>query len=133
MAKTAKHEKTTADEWQLRAQAELFHLHFTRWRIAIDAMALDLLRLTQKAIANALKHGAATELTLTVRHSDNAIEIVVHDNGCGFDPSTVSLGCGLRNQSQRAERLGGKLKIESAPGSGTMLHLHLPMNREPKA
>lgn len=97
------------------------------------SLALDLLRLTQEAIANALKHGAATELTLTVRHSDNAIEIVVQDNGCGFDPTTVCLGRGLRSQSRRAERLGGKLKIESTPGSGTILHLHLPVNRESKA
>jgi signal transduction histidine kinase len=97
------------------------------------SLALDLLRLTQEAIANALKHGAATELTLTVQHNDNTIELVVHDNGCGFDPNTVSLGRGLRSQSRRAERLGGKLKIDSTPGSGTFMCLCLPVNREPKA
>jgi signal transduction histidine kinase len=97
------------------------------------SLALDLLRLTQEAIVNILKHSAATELTLVVQHNDNTIELIVHDNGCGFDLNTVSLGRGLRSQSRRAERLGGKLKVDSTPGSGTFLCLRLPVNREPKA
>jgi signal transduction histidine kinase len=97
------------------------------------SLALDLLRLAQEAIVNVLKHSAATELTLKVQHKDNTIELVVHDNGCGFDLNTVSLGRGLRNQSRRAERLGGKLIVGSTPGSGTFLCLRLPVNREPKA
>jgi signal transduction histidine kinase len=96
------------------------------------SLALDLLRLTQEAIVNILKHSAATELTLVVQHNDNTIELIVHDNGCGFDLNTVSLGRGLRSQSRRAERLGGKLKVDSTPGSGTFLCLRLPVNREPK-
>ena len=97
------------------------------------SLALDLLRLTQEAIVNVLKHSAATELTLMVQHNDNTIELVVHDNGCGFDLNTVSLGRGLRSQSRRAERLGGTLKIDSTPGSGTFLYLQLPVNREQKS
>jgi signal transduction histidine kinase len=97
------------------------------------SLALDLLRLTQEAIVNVLKHSAATELTLMVKHNDNTIELVVHDNGCGFDLNIVSLDRGLRNQSRRAERLGGKLIVGSTPGSGTLLCLRLPVNREPEA
>jgi signal transduction histidine kinase len=96
------------------------------------SLALDLLRLTQEAIANALKHGAATELTLTAQQKDNTIELVVHDNGCGFDVNTVTLGRGLRSQTRRAERLGSELKVYSMPGSGTFLYLQLPVNREQK-
>jgi signal transduction histidine kinase len=97
------------------------------------SLALDLLRLTQEAIANALKHGAATELMLTVRQKDNTIELVVQDNGCGFDLNTVILGRGLRSQKRRAERLGSELKVDSTPGSGTFLYLQLPVNREQKS
>jgi len=123
---------------QHRLDAAGLHLHWLMADLPAlnwlePSLALDLLRLTQEAIVNVLKHGAATELTLMVQHNDNTIELVVHDNGCGFDLNTVSLGRGLRNQSRRAERLGGKLKIDSKPGSGTLLCLCLPVNREPKA
>ncbi len=93
------------------------------------SLALDLLRLTQEAIANALKHSAATELTLTAQQKDNMIELVVKDNGCGFDLNTVILGRGLRSQKRRAERLGSELKVDSKPGCGTFLRLLLPVNR----
>jgi len=97
------------------------------------SLALDLLRLTQEAIVNVLKHSAATELTLMVQHKDNTIELLIHDNGCGFDLNTVNFGRGLRSQNRRAERLGSKLIVGSTPGSGTFLCLRLPVNREPKA
>jgi signal transduction histidine kinase len=123
---------------QHRLDAAGLRLH---WRMADlpalnwlePSLALDLLRLTQKAIVNVLKHSAATELTLMVQRSDNTIELVVHDNGCGFDLNTVSLGRGLRSQSRRGERLGGKLIVGSTPGSGTLLRLCLPVNREQRA
>lgn len=94
------------------------------------SLALDLLRLTQEAIVNSLKHSAATELTLSAQCSNNSIKLIVSDNGCGFDFSTVRLGRGLRSQAQRAERLGGTLKVYSTLGCGTFLTLLLPVNRE---
>lgn len=123
---------------QHRLDAAGLHLH---WQMADlpalnwlePSLALDLLRLTQEAIVNVLKHSAATELTLMVQHKDNTIELLVHDNGYGFDLNTVKLGRGLRSQNRRAERLGGKLIVDSTLGSGTFLCLRLPVNREPKA
>ena len=94
------------------------------------SLALDLLRLTQEAITNALKHGVATELRLTARHNDNAIELVVHDNGCGFDPANAKMtGRGIRTMQTRAQRLNAQLSIESTPDTGTKISVRLPIVR----
>lgn len=94
------------------------------------SLALDLLRLTQEAIANALKHADATELTLTARHDDNNIELVLQDDGCGFDPVEMKLaGRGIRTMQTRAQRLHAPLSIESTPNVGTKISVRLPIER----
>lgn len=99
------------------------------------SLALDLLRLMQEAIANALKHAAATELALTIRPviadcGGTAIELLVHDNGRGFHPeNSAAAGRGLRTMHSRAQRLQAELSIHSAPGAGTVVGLLLPVRR----
>jgi signal transduction histidine kinase len=99
------------------------------------SLALDLLRLMQEAIANALKHAAATELALTIRPvvaecGGMAIELLVHDNGRGFHPEdSVAAGRGLRTMRSRAQRLQAELSILSAPGAGTVVGVRLPVDR----
>lgn len=99
------------------------------------SLALDLLRLMQEAIANALKHAGATELALTVQPvlaecGGTAIELTVHDNGRGFHPeNSAAVGRGLRTMQSRAQRLQAELSIRSAPGAGTVVGLRLPVRR----
>ncbi len=96
------------------------------------SLALDLLRLIQEAIANALKHASATELELVTRLSGQDIEIVVRDNGKGFDPATAAqAGRGMRTMQTRAKRLGAQLMVHSMPNLGTVVNLLLPTRRVP--
>lgn len=90
------------------------------------ARVLDLLRLLQEAVTNALKHGQARAITLAARHRDGAIDIEVADDGRGFDPGTVAAGRGLKNMRRRAEQAGAPITIESAPGGGTRVRLRVP-------
>lgn len=92
------------------------------------SLALQLLRLTQEAIANALKHAAASELALSVRHSGDCIELLVEDDGCGFDPSDrASAGRGIRTMALRAQRLNAELRIDSTASAGTRISVRLPL------
>ena len=80
-----------------------------------------LYRIAQEALNNALKHAAATSVTVCIRAEDERVELEVVDDGQGFDPDTVSDrgGMGLASMRERAEKLGGSLTVLSAPGEGT--------------
>ncbi len=92
--------------------------------------ALHVLRLMQEALNNVLKHARASRVRLVTRHHGSYVEIRVEDDGAGFDLQSVQHGRGLKSQIKRAQRLGGKLRIDSAPGMGTRLTLRLPVERK---
>lgn len=100
---------------------------------SLDARRLlNLQRLLQEGIANALRHSGASRIELVAKAmTDNTLLITLRDDGAGFDPasakSALGEGRGLINMRRRAEQMGGKLRIESAPGQGTRLLLTIPV------
>jgi signal transduction histidine kinase len=86
----------------------------------------------KEALANVLKHAAATEVEIRVRIDGCGAEVCIIDDGRGFDPahsSETGGGNGLANLRERMERLGGSCRIESAPGSGTTVTLRWPLEK----
>jgi GAF domain-containing protein/anti-sigma regulatory factor (Ser/Thr protein kinase) len=89
----------------------------------------ELFRIAQEALNNTLKHAAPTsvEVRIHVESSDmnQCVELEVIDNGQGFDLDAVSDkgGMGLVSMRERAEKIGGKLTIRSAPGEGTRVKI----------
>lgn len=83
--------------------------------------------IAQEALNNSLKHAAATTVTVRLYQSDEEWVILeVADNGRGFDLVTArSEGMGLLTMRERAEKLGGRLSVESAPGAGTTVKVRL--------
>jgi signal transduction histidine kinase len=59
---------------------------------------------------------------------DGRFELVVADNGRGFDPDANGRGFGLISMRERAELIGATLKVRSAPSDGTRIHLSLPLS-----
>lgn len=92
--------------------------------------ALHVLRLMQEALNNVLKHACASRVRMVTRHHGSYVEIRVEDDGAGFDLQNIQHGRGLKSQIKRAQRLGGKLRIDSQPGMGTRLSLRLPVERK---
>ncbi len=83
-----------------------------------------LLQIAREAVSNALRHGAATQITVRLHRAGGEICLLVQDNGRGFAVTGSSGGGhGLGNMRARAERLGGKLQFSSSPGQGTRLLL----------
>lgn len=76
---------------------------------------LDLFRFLQEAFANAMRHSRAAHLSLSLTADGDDLKICVIDDGQGFDTSQRT-GMGLRNLEIRAQRLGGKLSIDSEKG-----------------
>lgn len=88
-------------------------------------------RIVQEALTNILKHAGASHATVNVAERDGRIEMVVADNGRGFNLNEVTThregGMGLLGIRERAELLGGTLMIRSTPGDGTRLEVAIPI------
>jgi signal transduction histidine kinase len=86
-----------------------------------------LYRLVQEALSNAAKHAEADRVDVRVTALAGAVELVVSDNGRGFDPSQSTTGFGLLGMRERVELGRGTFELESVPDSGTTLHVTLPV------
>ena len=86
-----------------------------------------LLRITQEACVNAVRHGNAPHLTVSLARRDGHVELAVRDTGTGFDPGAPHAGTGLAHMRERAAELDGTMHIDSAPGRGTTLTVRVPV------
>jgi signal transduction histidine kinase len=86
-----------------------------------------LLRITQEACANAVRHGHARKLAVSLARQDGHVELAVRDTGTGFDPAAPHAGSGLAHIRDRAAELGGTVHIDSAPGRGAALTVRVPV------
>jgi signal transduction histidine kinase len=90
----------------------------------------QVLRIANEAVHNAVRHAAASHVTVELRgDGDMLLALEVSDDGHGFDPGDPELRSrhlGLTSMEERAAELGGRLAISSAPGSGTTVRLELP-------
>jgi signal transduction histidine kinase len=83
-------------------------------------------RMVQEALHNVQKHANANTVEITVRASDAWLSVTVQDDGRGFQ-HTRAHGLGLTGMHERAESLGGSVKITSSPGKGTLIEVALPL------
>jgi signal transduction histidine kinase len=86
-----------------------------------------LLRITQEACANAVRHGNAGRLAVSLVRQDGHVELAVRDTGTGFDPAAAHAGSGLAHIRDRVAEVGGTVDIDSAPGRGAALTVRVPV------
>ncbi len=88
-----------------------------------------VLSILQEAIANAARHSGAKRLDIALRERRDSIVVRISDDGAGFESVTVppsrTGGFGLAGMRERAQALGGSLKLESTPGRGTTIELEV--------
>ena len=85
---------------------------------------------TLEALQNAAKYAHATEITISFRELDGALEFSVRDDGVGFDPSSNGQGTGVQGIRDRISVFGGDATIESTPGRGTTVRGRVPITTE---
>jgi two-component system nitrate/nitrite sensor histidine kinase NarX len=114
-------EKRAGVEARLIATDHLLHLPM--------AIETGLYRIAQEALNNALKHAAATAVTVQLGASPQWVQLEVIDNGRGFDLATVAenRGIGVSSMQERTEKLGGTLTLHSAPGQGSRVCVRVPL------
>lgn len=86
-------------------------------------------RIVQEALNNALRHGHAKRAVVEVIEDGDAVDLLIRDDGSGFNPKATTSGFGLVGMRERVDLLNGKLMIESQPGEGTTIKVTLPAVR----
>lgn len=88
-----------------------------------------LLRVSQEALHNALRHSGAAHVDVTLTRHGNGARLRITDDGGGFDPAATRQAgrhLGLVSMRDRASGVGGRLTVESAPGKGTTIEMEIP-------
>ncbi len=90
---------------------------------------LALYRIVQESLSNVVRHSGASRVSVLLRRVDGTVNVVIEDDGCGFDTRQVmngDRGLGLFGMQERAAFIGGRLKIDSTRGTGTRVHVIVP-------
>ena len=87
-------------------------------------------RVAEEALNNTLKHAGAHSVQVDILALNSGTRLEISDDGCGFDPAVASGtgGMGLTSMHERADAVGGKLEIDSAPGQGTRIILEVEVS-----
>lgn len=119
------HQEQKGGSWELQVSGD-FH-----GRLA-PQKELAVYRIAQEALHNAARHADATSVCVLISYEPDVFRMSINDNGKGFDPESVRQGVlprmGLISLQDRAESIGGRLKLESQPFHGTHLEFVLPLS-----
>jgi len=106
-------------------------VHGNPMRLPVS-IEMNLLRIGQEAVANAVRHGSARRITVELRYAPEAVSLCVSDDGSGFR-SEVAGGSGhfgLQDMQERARSMGCQLQIDSQPGQGTRIRVQVPIGQQ---
>ena len=94
-----------------------------------NTFEVSVFRMVQELLTNIIKHADATQATIHLTQHSDGLNIIIEDNGKGFDPETIdrSDGMGLANIEKKVVHMGGTFTIDSYPSKGTTILIDLPI------
>ena len=93
-------------------------------------MAVHVYRIVQEAVHNAIQHGEATVVTVSLSNGAKNMLLRIEDNGVGFDTEIPAVdGYGLRNMEERTRAIGGAFHVKSMLGNGTAIEVSVARNQ----
>jgi len=96
---------------------------------ALGSHTRDLLLVVREALSNVERHAGASRCAASLRaDTDHSVELIVQDDGRGFDPNRFSVGLGLNNARSRAVEMNAAYRVDSSP-AGTTVTLRIPHPR----
>ena len=98
-------------------------------RLFAPAVEEQVLRIVQEALINVRKHAGASQVQVIVSASRDTIQVIIADDGRGFSPGEQGVGAphfGLDMMDERAQQIGGRLEVRTAPGKGAQVILFVP-------
>jgi len=91
-----------------------------------DELKLELYRVFQELVNNIVKHSNATLVEISINELEDQLNVIIEDDGCGFDEKQITEGMGLKNIASRIAILKGEFHIDSVPGRGTITNIDIP-------
>ena len=95
-----------------------------------NSLELNLFRMVQELVANTIKHAEASKVSIQLTQHEDNLNIIIEDNGKGFDRSKVDsgkTGMGLTTIEKRVEHLEGNFTVDSVLGKGTSILIDIPV------
>lgn len=113
-----------------RLRSLVLHLFVDLHRPVPLPIATALYRIVQEVLQNVAKHAPDALVSIRVTATSEAVQLLVNDNGPGFDLAEARAkgGLGIISMEERARQVGGEFHIESVPGSGTRIAVGVPWN-----
>ncbi|WP_298533635.1 ATP-binding protein [uncultured Algibacter sp.] len=115
---------------------EIVFFNKTDFTQRLDSLAeINIYRITQEAINNAIKYAESSHILVSLSHSKNILSLVIDDNGKGFDPSEVKHvksgdgGMGMTFMQERIKYIDGRMFLTSEIDKGTRVTLNIPLNK----
>jgi signal transduction histidine kinase len=105
-----------------------------RWPVLLETTCF---RVAQEALTNVTRHARAKRVFVQIRQQEDGLHLAIEDDGIGFDPdlarqkATGGGSLGILSMQERVILAGGRLDIESAPGSGARIRVSLPLGDQP--
>lgn len=93
-----------------------------------EAIKFTLYRIIQEIIHNIIKHASAKQIDMSITRTDDGINLMVEDDGIGFNTSLVNSGLGLKNIHSRVKLLNGYFDVDSSLNRGTIYNVTIPLN-----
>lgn len=93
-----------------------------------SSLEMNLLRIGQEAVANAVKHSGCHQVMIELRYALESVRLSVTDDGSGFTPVPNAGHFGLLDMRERAQSIGCRLEIDSQPGKGTKISVKVALN-----
>jgi len=130
------------DDWGEQCGTEVdFHCDDPNLDEVPSEIGSAVYRIVQEALTNVVKHARQpSTVSVVIRRDSDTLQVIVEDNGCGFDLNAVAAktgaygGLGLDGMRERLLLIGGTLEIESAMGAGTTIFARIPLDsRRPAA
>lgn len=124
-----------SSEFEKRSGVSTEFINETHQQLIPPALATGIFRIFQESLTNIARHAAAEKITTVLNYSDNLLTLSIRDNGKGFvvKESGPVKTLGLLGMKERTLVMGGKYKIESEPGAGTVVTVTVPLNGQTKA
>ena len=119
--------KTIAREISVSEKLQIEVININVDKRIKNNIEIQVFRIVQELLTNIIKHADATEATIQFSEDENRINIMVEDNGKGFNTNEADFGLGLTNIEKRIENIDGNMVIDSTPGNGTTVILNIPL------